>query len=450
MSNCIQKFLKLIPNYLSDNRKSDAKDFSRNRKLPLPQLITFVLSLVTSCKHQGVDSQIGSFMRDARRSGIWPEADAVHRSAVTKSRKKVEWTLFEDLFQRAVKLSDEVFPEREEHLWHGMRAIAYDGSKYLLPASEEIRTFFDPESGLGKKNNGSGHYPTCLVSTAYDVLRQIPIARSVVPMETANEREEAVNLLSQIPQGNVLLFDRGYPSFDMFLKLYKDYNGFYLFRCPATSTFPVVMEFMQSGQEEAIIELAPTKSYSDKVGVKMFRATKPIRLRVIKLVSPSGEVSALLTNLLDTEAFPLDEIIKLYFKRWGVETHYLDEKKSMEIEQFHSRSVNGIKQELFAVLIMCVIARTLSALAMPPINGEKTIATPQFKHAITTLAADAMVLVADKPEVTLKIFGEILDELRRVKYYKPKTPKKSQPRVSKRPTNKWQDGKQKRIAEAAA
>jgi hypothetical protein len=105
-----------------------------------------------------------------------------------------------------------------------------------------------------------------------------------------------------------------------------------------------------------------------------------------------------------------------------VETHYLDEKKSMEIEEFHSRSVNGIKQAFFAVLIMSVIARTLTALAMPPSYNEKTIATPPFKHAITTLAADAMVLVCDNPAVTLKILEEILDEIRRVKYYKPKTP----------------------------
>jgi hypothetical protein len=387
-------------------------------------------------------------MRDARRSGLWPDAEAVHRSAVTKARKKIDWTLFEAIFQRAVQLSDEVFPEREEYLWHGMSAIAYDGSKYLLPASEEIRAHFDPESGLGKKKNASGHYPMCLVSTAYDVLRQVPIARSIVPIEEANEREEAMNLLDQIPRRSVLLFDRGYPSFDIIHKLAQDYDGFYLFRCPASCTFSAVVEFVKGGEKEAMIELPPGQRYRDKVGRKIAKDTKPIPLRAIKMVSPEGEVSVLLTNL-DTETFAVDEIVTLYFKRWGVETHYLDEKKSMEIEVFHSRSVNGIKQKRFAVLIMSVIARTLTALAMPPSYNEKTIATPPFKHAITTLAADAMVLVCDNPAVTLKILEEMLDEIRRVKYYKPKTPKASQPRVSKRPKNKWQDAKQKKMADAA-
>ena len=98
----------------------------------------------------------------------------------------------------------------------------------------------------------------------------------------------------------------------------------------------------------------------------------------------------------------------------------------MEIDRFHPRSVNGIKQELFAVLIMSVIARTLTALVMSPSYKQKTVATPQFKHAITTLAADAMVLICAKPKI----------------------PKPSQPRVSKQPQNKWRIGKQKKIAAA--
>jgi hypothetical protein len=255
-------------------------------------------------------------MRDARRSGMWPDAEAVHRSTVTKARKKIDWTLFEDIFQRSVQLSNEVFPEREEYLWHGMRAIAYDGSKYLLPASEEIRAHFDPESGLGKKNNASGHYPICLVSTAYDVLRQIRIARSVVPIEEANEREEAINLLDQIPQGGVLLFDRGYPSFDIIHKLTQDHHSFYLFRCPATSTFSAVVEFVTSGKKEAMIELPPGQRYRSKVGSAFAKDTKSILLRAIKMVSPEREVSVLLTNL-DTETFPIDEIVTLYFKKMG-------------------------------------------------------------------------------------------------------------------------------------
>ena len=43
---------------------------------------------------------------------------------------------------------------------------------------------------------------------------------------------------------------------------------------------------------------------------------------------------------------------------------------------------------------------------------------------------------------------ELLDEIARVRYYRPQTPRPSQPRVSKKPINKWQVDKAKQIAEA--
>jgi hypothetical protein len=73
----------------------------------------------------------------------------------------------------------------------------------------------------------------------------------------------------------------------------------------------------------------------------------------------------LLTNLVDPRRFPRTAIIALYWQRWAVETHYRDEKTLQHIEQFHSRTPDGIRQELFAILIGCVIARTLTALAVP-------------------------------------------------------------------------------------
>jgi hypothetical protein len=84
---------------------------------------------------------------------------------------------------------------------------------------------------------------------------------------------------------------------------------------------------------------------------------KPIKLRVIKLVNATGEVSVLLTNLLNTERYPQADFRSLYFRRYEVESYYRDEKVSIEIEKFYSKNYNSIMQELFAVAIMGVIAR---------------------------------------------------------------------------------------------
>ncbi|MEQ1549505.1 MAG: hypothetical protein ABL918_12800, partial [Chakrabartia sp.] len=176
--------------------------------------MTFVLSLVTGDKSDGVDIHSGEFFKQARRSGCWPEAEAVHRSAVTKARSRLPWFLFANLLSDSVKLAYTLWPDAPEYTWHGMTAIAFDGSKYHLPATPELRNAFDPNSGLAFP--GKGHYPQCLVSTAFDVFRRIPLARVISPLAQGNEREDVKALLPQLPERPlVLLFDRGYPSYDL-------------------------------------------------------------------------------------------------------------------------------------------------------------------------------------------------------------------------------------------
>jgi len=381
------------------------------------------LSLVASGKTQGIDGKSGEFFKPARRSGLWPDADAVHRSAVTKARKKLSWRVFDSLLKKSVKLAYEIWPNSSEYTWHGMTVIAFDGSKYNLPASDEIRKTFGSESGL--EFPGKGHYPQYLVSTAFDVFRRLPIARTINPIQVGNEREDVKTLLPHLPKfPQVLLFDRGYPSYDLIHHLtYHESSHQFIFRCPASSTFKRVEEFINSGLQDALIWLDTASHIKSKTSDA--DQQKSIKLRVVRLESPDGTLSVLITQLL----------IELYFRRWRIEEHYRDEKTHLGIETFHSQSVNGIKQALFAVIVMCVISRVMMVLVTD--KSPDRLYSPQFKNATISLAMDAALLTAENPEAALKVFQELLTEISRVKYYKPKKPRKPYPRVSRKPINKW-------------
>jgi hypothetical protein len=166
-------------------------------------------------------------------------------------------------------------------------------------------------------------------------------------------------------------------------------------------------------------------------------------LRLIRLEAPDGSISVLLTNLYDKIEFPANEIIDLYFKRWEVESYYRDEKVLLEIEQFHSKTNNGIKQELYAALIMAVITRILMVLSAADSSIE-----PQFKNAIRNLASDAAILKSDDPQKAIEIFIEILKNIVRVKYYRPKVPRPPQPRVTKKTVKKWSVLKGQKVSKA--
>jgi len=469
-----------VPTKLKECYRQKEGHFTRKRKLPFSWVITFVLSITTSGKSKGIDSKSSDFFKNAQRSGLWPKAKAVDRSAVTKARKKVNWRIFEEIFYEAVRLAYKLWPEHSGYKWKGMSVYGVDGSKYSLPATPQLRREFDPGSGL--ENAGKGHYPQCLVTTIYDVFRRLPIARSVVGYANC-ERTQAQKLIPKVPAGNVMIFDRGYPGFNVFKFLNKNYDGYYLFRSTARSTFPAVEEFIKSRKAEDMIYLEPTKSRRPRRPKKLNQSLGQTRipLRVIRLESPDGNLSVLLTNLMDKKTFSMEEITQLYFRRWEIESMYRDEKIFLEVDTFHSRNSNGIRQELFAALIMNVIAKILMNISCPSkeidisnqpedasnktnpletleertkeeavsIPGQsksietplplRTLPEPQFKHAVMRLAVEAAILTPANPRVAVKIFRELLEEIRRVKYYRPKKPRKSTIRITRRAINKWAD-----------
>ena len=166
---------QLIPQSIDDTYKTAPTDFSRNTSLTGSKLISFILSLTTSNKKDGIDIQSGEYFKNLRRSGIISsDEQPVKRSAITRARKKLSWEQFHDMEQKAVTLAYELWPDDDAYQWHGMTVIAIDGSRHSLPASEEIRINYDPESCQLSSNKQ--YFPQGLVSIAYDVFHGIPLS----------------------------------------------------------------------------------------------------------------------------------------------------------------------------------------------------------------------------------------------------------------------------------
>ena len=226
-SGFLENILTFFSSGISPDPQQDPKHFNRKRKLSFERLVVFILHIVSG-DTKGIDIKSGLFFKMARQSGMWHNARQATRSAVTKARKKLHWKVFESVFSSVVSLALRHWPTDAKYLWHGMSVFAIDGSKFTLPASAEIRAYFDPDSGL--QNVGKGHYPQALVSTAFDVFRRIPVARTVMPNK-ASERKEAMAMLARMPYG-IVLFDRGYPSYEFITIHDGELCGSFSFQVP--------------------------------------------------------------------------------------------------------------------------------------------------------------------------------------------------------------------------
>ena len=211
------------------------------------------------------------------------------------------WQALDTLLRRSVALAYEVFPPREEYQWRGLSVFAFDGSPYHLPATAAMRQAFDPQSGLASP--GRGHYPQCLVMTAYDVFRRLPVGRTICALQDGDERAQAQHLLPLLPPNSVSLFDRGFPSYG-FLTLSINTRHRYVHALSGHLHLPCCrgLRPQWAGRNRP---LAHALGYLQAPSHPTQRRTlASLRLRAIRLAAPDGTVSVLLTNLVDPRRFP--------------------------------------------------------------------------------------------------------------------------------------------------
>lgn len=379
-------------------------------------MVSCVLGFSSTTKQHGVAVKIRDYFKSAVRSGCHRQSSlTLHKSALSRSREKVAWQAFESIFLDTRALALESMGNMKHALWKGKAIYAMDGSKFTLPSSTKLRREFDPHCGLDVK--GKGHYPQAMVMTITDVLRQIPIARKISACDTS-ERHEAMELIKLVPSDGIILADRGFPGYEFFSYLMQNYQGDFLIRCPVKNSFKEIESMLRDNKSDTVLTI------------------KDLTMRAIRLKSPDGTLSILLSSLKDKKKYSASSMRNLYYKRWQIESHYRDEKCSMDLEHFHSKSVNGIKQELFASLIMMTMTRILMHQQTTDIQKP-----PQFKHAISTLAKEVYLLVADTPEVARQLFKELLEDIKHVLYYKPLHKRKAYPRNSKTAHNKWRENR---------
>ena len=131
---------------------------------------------------------------------------------------------------------------------------------------------------------------------------------------------------------SVILFDRGYPSEDMFR--YLNSKGIlFLMRVPKTFKKAI------SEQEDALFTYPASRN------------KESITLRNIHFLLEDGSTEYLVTNLMP-EQMVKENFPDLYQLRWGVESKYRELKNRLEIEAFNSIKPVSVQQEFFAAMYL--------------------------------------------------------------------------------------------------
>jgi hypothetical protein len=331
---------------------ADADELWRRRERVIHSLllILFIFRLVFAKNRQGYGTTLQELWEQCRRLHFpLPQPRPVAASAICQARKKLPASVFKVLNTRVLETSGAL----AWHPWKGHRVFAVDGTKINLPP--ELLNWGYPLPSQ------TCSYPQGLVSCLYHLRSRVPVDFDLSPH--ANERTLEVTHLAALEPPDVVVYDRGYFSYEM---LYRHAERRIGFICRmTTNSYPEIDAFFASADEERVISLlpGPKRQYELLIDYPdlVFR---PLALRLVKYVV--GTTTFVLgVTLTDREKYPREELAELYHGRWGIEELYKISKVLIDVEDFHAKTERGVKQELFAHFGIVTLSRLISRSPCP-------------------------------------------------------------------------------------
>ena len=295
----------------------------------------------------------------------FPNDQAPTASAFSQARSKLLPSAFVSLLQMIVARYYETTPHVK---WYGLRLLAIDGSTLRLDGvSASCRDYFDPEAAIEQRCG------LARVSVCFDVANRLPIDATIAPYRV-RERALAVGHFDHCNSGDLLLMDRGYPSFWLFSELIHRDVQFCIRVSPAKWT-SILGRFMHSDDDDSVVKIVPNSKMRRECHDRSL-PEETIALRAVKVRLNTGEVEVLLTNLFDRAKWPTSGFGELYHQRWIAEEGYKLEKSRLELERWSGKSIRAVEQDFYGRMLLATLSACLATVAEPLVAE----ATKKCKH----------------------------------------------------------------------
>lgn len=396
--------------------RSRATDFTRAGPLTPELLVTLLLFMAADAGRRGYALMLDAFWEEATRSGIaLPQEEPVSAAAFCKARRKLKPQLLSSLL---TMVSKAIGDEHDAELrWHGRRIFAVDGMRHNLQRSTELADRFGTPHG--------GHCPQMLVSTLFDVIGKFPVAATIAPGASC-ERQELLKLIPHMRRGDVVVLDRGYPSFEV-LEALRNAGIEFVMRVPKSGSFDAIQVFQDSGGDDYRVLVHPSAG-------AIRAGARSIELRCVRVDVGGDDPWLLFTSLRRCESTRSQQK-QIYHLRWEIEEFYkLVKSDAFSLRQMHAKSPLGVEQELLAQLVVAAISRLLIA------NAAAQHDTPpcelSTKAGILAIAGGIIrLLLCDDPDRRLEHHASLLQRLARRRVRRRHN--RSYPRRSFKPGPRW-------------
>jgi Insertion element 4 transposase N-terminal/Transposase DDE domain len=323
----------------------------RRRRLPTHLVVTLVVAMglwaAESMRHVLAEVVAGWREVEPARRTPWRLPST---AAIVQARQRAGARLLRELF-RAVA-GPIASPRTAGAFLGGLRLMAIDGTTLdVADTPENAQAFGRPTTHRG---NRAGAFPQIRVVALIETGTHALCDALLRPFR-CGEAPAALRLLRSIGPGMLLLWDRGFHSYEM-VRAARMREAHFLGRTKGNVVLRPT-EVLADGSFLASIYPSPKARRRDEDGIE-------VRVIEYALDTPGGpgrECYRLITSLLDERAFPAERLATTYHERWEIETA-LDEIKVHQWAHprpLRSKHPREVVQEVYGLLLAHLAIRTL-------------------------------------------------------------------------------------------
>lgn len=350
------------------------------------------------------------------------------RSSLCHARQRLGVAPVRRLFQRTVRPL--ATPQTPGAFYKGMRLMGIDGVVFNLPDCPAHEAVFGRPSG---GNRGEGAFPQLRKVSLVELGTHAEVAFVAKPI-TTSEQAAVSALFKHVPEDALLLWDRGFFSYER----WKQLESRHMRVLARVKKNLVLKPFrrLSDGSYLAKIYRKPYDREKDRGGIV-------VRVIRYKLDDPQrvghDEEHVLITNLLDEDLYPAEELIPLYHERWEEELTFEEQKthqdprRASKPAHLRSETPAGVIQELYALSLAHFVVRALmfEAASQEDVDPDRLSFTGCFR----ILQCRLPECRASSPQSLCLWYDALLWEMARERI----EPRRNRinPRVIKQKMSKW-------------
>lgn len=283
----------------------------------------------------------------------------ITKQALGQARKRLPLQIMLQLVQRLCGQGARHDPGGSR--WHGHRLVLLDGTCTRTDDTKELSRRY------GKASNQRGRSTACPLVRLLALLDASSgmICRIISLPYIGNELQVFSRVLPCLSRGDLVLADRGLVSFAHLALLLQ--QG--LCCCIGLPRVMVVhgrgeasrRRVRRLGKQDLLVQWTRRKRPTWMSLRRFARLPKTLLLRQISFrLCRKGFRSTwvwIITDRLDPQKYPAQDLVQLYGRRWQVEVDFRDLKRTLRMKHLRSRSVAGVRKELAAFVILYNLIR---------------------------------------------------------------------------------------------